>query len=126
MGEQQPPQRVVVTSPRAKVPRAARHTPVRREIDEQSGLGDVYVRSMMRTSLRLGLTVSALVGGVLAVFPPLFGLVPGLRAARVLGVELPWLVLGVLVYPFVMLAGWLYLRRIERREDEFTELVDEC
>ena len=44
---------------------------------------------------------------------------------RVLGVPLPWLLLGVVVYPFLVLLGWLYVRRAERNERDFADLVGE-
>lgn len=118
------PQRVVVTSPRTRAARAPRPSPVRLDIDEQTELGAVYVRSLIRAELRLGLLVSILVGGVLAAVPPLLWLVPALRTVTVLGISLPWLVLGGAVYPFVVLVAWWYVRRAERGEREFTELVE--
>lgn len=41
-----------------------------------------------------------------------------------LGMRLPWLVLGVLVYPALLLGGVLHLRLAERHERDFTELVE--
>ena len=41
-----------------------------------------------------------------------------------LGVPLAWLVLGGLVYPFLFLLGRSYVRRAERNEQDFAELVD--
>ena len=32
--------------------------------------------------------------------------------------------LGGLVYPFLFLLGWSYVRRAERNEQDFAELVD--
>ena len=43
---------------------------------------------------------------------------------QVLGLPLPWLVLGVLVYPALLLGGGVYLRLAERHERDFTELVE--
>ena len=63
----------------------------------------------------LALTVGAL--------PLLFPLCPALREQRLLGVPLPWLLLGVLVYPCLLLLGWRYVRRAERNERDFAELV---
>jgi hypothetical protein len=39
-------------------------------------------------------------------------------------VPLAWLVLGGLVYPFLWLLGRGYVRRAERNEQDFAELVD--
>ncbi len=42
---------------------------------------------------------------------------------QLLGLPLPWLLLGALVYPSLVLAAWLYVRQAERNERDFTELV---
>jgi hypothetical protein len=42
---------------------------------------------------------------------------------HLLGLPLPWLLLGVLVYPALVLAAWLYVRQAERNERDFSELV---
>jgi hypothetical protein len=41
----------------------------------------------------------------------------------VFGLPLPWLLLGVLVYPIVYVAARIYVRHAERIEAEFTEFV---
>lgn len=54
--------------------------------------------------------------------PLIFWLAPGLASVAPLGVPLPWILLGVLAYPFLILLGWLYVRRAERNEAAFAEL----
>ena len=39
---------------------------------------------------------------------------------------LAWLLLGVVVYPWLVLLGWAYVRRAERNERDFAELVSEA
>ncbi|NUO42822.1 MAG: hypothetical protein HOV82_12355, partial [Streptomyces sp.] len=51
--------RVVVTGPPRRTRRASGYYRPRTEIDEQTTLGDTYVRSLMRSQLRAGLTVFA-------------------------------------------------------------------
>ena len=56
-------------------------------------------------------------------------LFPRLKAAHfdeahLLGLPLPWLLLGVLVYPAMLGLGWFYVRQAERNEHDFTDLVD--
>jgi len=41
----------------------------------------------------------------------------------VLGVPLPWLVLGLLIYPALIALGWYAVRSAERTERDFLELV---
>ncbi|MGH3341606.1 MAG: hypothetical protein ACRDPK_01745 [Carbonactinosporaceae bacterium] len=124
MGDDQGARRVVVTNPRTRASRRPRPYPVAREIDEQTELGEVYVRSLVRTQLRLGLLVCAVMGGLLGGLPLLFALLPALREVRVLGIQLPWLLLGVLVYPVLIAAAWYYVRQAERNERDFAELVE--
>ncbi|CCH33613.1 putative membrane protein [Saccharothrix espanaensis DSM 44229] len=124
-GAQRPPtQRVVVTSPRTRAPRAPRPYPASREIDEQSDLGAVYMRSLIRTQRRLGLLLCAVVCGSVAGLPLVFTLVPSVAAQRLFGLPLPWLLLGGLVFPVFVAAGWFYVRQAERGEREFAELVE--
>ncbi len=117
-----PPVRVRVT--RARRP-AARVGPVRvtRDIDEQTALGEVWMRSLVRTQLRLSVSVVGAVLVVLGGLPLAMAVAPQLRSARVAGVALPWLVLGLLVYPLLLLAGWLYVRAAERTERDFATLA---
>ncbi|KAA2261509.1 hypothetical protein F0L68_17195 [Solihabitans fulvus] len=93
--------------------------------DRTSELREVYVRSLIRGQLRRGLIVSAVVAGGLAVVPLLFAFAPALWTVTVFGVGLVWVVLGVAVYPVVLLAGWMYVWRTERGEREFVELVEQ-
>ncbi|MEV5407825.1 hypothetical protein AB0K60_03155 [Thermopolyspora sp. NPDC052614] len=117
------PRRETVTSPRTLAARRPRHSPTR-EIDEQTQLGEVYMRSLVRTQLRLGLFVCTLLGCVVGGLPLLFLLVPGLRELKVLGLPLPWVLLGGLIYPLLVLGGYFYVRSAERNERDFAELVD--
>lgn len=122
-GEAARPRREVVTSPRTTAARHPRY-PVTREIDEQTRLGEVYMRSLVRTQLRLALFVCTVLGCVVGGLPLLFSLVPELREVRLLGVPLPWAVLAGLVYPAFVAGAWLYVRQAERNERHFAELVD--
>lgn len=117
------PRREVVTSPRTLAARRPRY-PLTREIDEQTSLGEVYMRSLLRTQLRLGLFVCTLLGCVIGALPVLFLLFPRLRVVEVLGVPLPWLLLGGLIYPLFVLVGVYYVRSAERNERDFADLVD--
>ena len=112
-----------VTSPRT-VARRPRPTEVGRQIDDQTGLGEVYMHSLIRTQLRLAAGVLGLVLAPLAALPLVFVAAPAVRETTLLGLPLPWMVLAVLVYPSAVVAGWWYAHRAERAEREFTELVD--
>jgi hypothetical protein len=118
------PKRVTVTGPRTKASRRPVRYAVSQDVDQQTELGEVYVRSLMRDLLRAGLFVIVLVGGGLAALPVAFRLWPSLRTVEVLGFELPWLIMAVLVYPVVVFAGWRYMRRADRIERDFANLVE--
>lgn len=98
--------------------------PPTREIDEQTDLGEVYMRSLLRAQLRRGLTVIAVVGVFLTALPVLFAVEPRLAAVRVVTVPLPWLLVGVTVYPLMTAAAWWLVRTAERTERDFTEIVE--
>jgi hypothetical protein len=113
--------RVRVTGP------ARRRTPAARtrDIDAETRLGGIYMRSLLREQLRLAAGVLVALALTLGLLPLLFHLVPDLTGVQVLGLPLPWLLLGVLAYPLLVLLGWLYVRRAERNERDFAELMGE-
>lgn len=117
-----PPPRVRVT----RTPRQSRHEgtrTVRDEIAGTSGLGTTYVSSLMRAQLQLTLGVLALGTLTLGALPLFFALVPTTRAVAVLGLPVLWIVLGLLVYPAVVLVARWYTRTSERIEADFTDVV---
>jgi hypothetical protein len=118
-----PPRRVRVVSPRSRAARAPAARPVRREIDEQTLVGEVYMRSLVRLQLRLAIGVCLIFAVLLGGLPLVLTLEPQLADVHVLGLPLPWLLLGVVVYPVLIAAAWLYVRQAERNERDFSELV---
>jgi hypothetical protein len=115
------PERVRVSGP----PR--RRTPLARASDLDSGtrLGDVYLASLLRDQLRLALGILLVLALTLGTLPLAFHLAPGLAGVTVLGLPLSWLLLGVAVYPALFGLGWVYVRRAERNEQDFAELVSD-
>jgi len=116
----EPPQRVRITGPQSGRPR---RTSVASEIDAQTAVGEIYMRSLMRSQLRLALGVVAVLALTLGALPVLFRIFPGMLTARFVGIPLPWLLLGLVVYPFLVLLAWVYVRRAERNERSFNDLV---
>ncbi|MEU9518914.1 MULTISPECIES: hypothetical protein [unclassified Streptomyces] len=103
---------------RGRHPQASGHYRPRTEIDEQTTLGHTYVRSLMRSQLRAGLTALAVLGLLVGPLPLLFAALPDAR-------HLEWAVLGFGLYaPLVLLARW-YVRRAERNERDFVRLVED-
>lgn len=122
MNEVDRSKRVVVTSPRARATGAAQRGAL--DLDEQTTVGEVYLRSLMRTQLGLALTVCLATLVMVAGLPLMFDLWPATGRARVLGLGVPWLVLGVLAYPALVMGGWAYVRAAERNERRFAALVE--
>jgi hypothetical protein len=118
------PERVRVTGPPRRRT-AGRPAPARtREIDQETRLGEIYMGSLLREQGRLAIGVLVVLFGTLGALPLAFHLWPALAAQRLLGVPLPWLLLGLAVYPFLLLLGWLYVRAAERNERDFADLVE--
>lgn len=118
-----PLQRVRITHPRTE---AVRRTPTRatsREIDEQTQVGAVYMDSLIRSQRRLAVMVCLTITVVLVGTAVLGALVPRFTQLRLLGVPLPWVVLGALVYPLLIAVAAYTVRKAERNERAFTELV---
>jgi hypothetical protein len=120
----EPIARVRITSPRtgARRPRSGRSNAS--DIDALTPLGEVYVKSLMRAQLRLAASVVLLLAATLGVLPVAFRVLP-LDRVHLLGVPLPWLLLGVAVYPWLLWLAWWYVRRAERNEMAFEDLVEQ-
>ena len=115
------PQRVRVTGPpRRQGPRSRTG-----DIDEETRLGGVYLASLLREQLWLAMRIVALLALGIGSLPLVFHLAPGLTDVELLGMPLPWLLLGVVVYPVLVLLGWRYVRSAERNESDFAELLSE-
>ena len=105
-------------------PRRAPSRPIAREIGEQTELGELYLGALIRAQRRLAVWVCLTAAVGLGGLPLLFALVPRIGATHLLGLPLPWLLLGVLVYPFMIVLGWRAVLSAERNEREFAELVE--
>jgi hypothetical protein len=124
MSAQQPARREVVTG----VPRAARrrpgHAPARSEISEQTALGSVYVRSLMRSQLRTALYALGTLVLLVGTLPLLFAFPAAVLGSFSSPEPFVWAALGVAVYPVMWLIARWYVRRAERNERDFTGLVE--
>ena len=118
-----PQKRVRVTSPQSGTPRRGLARPVASEIDEQTRLGELYMATLIRAQWRLSMSVLATTTMMIGGLPLLFLFVPATRTLNVGPIPLPWLILGVLIYPAIWLAGHYYVRASEQIEREFTEFV---
>ncbi|HEX9088721.1 MAG TPA: hypothetical protein VF867_14480 [Arthrobacter sp.] len=120
--------RVRVTAPRSITPgttalQSARSAADSRDAAEESDAGQVFVRSLIRTQLRLGVVVAAGFLLILVAFPLMLGLVPGLAESTIAGLPFDWVLLGVGIYPVVGLSAWLFIRTAARNEARYRDLV---
>jgi hypothetical protein len=117
-----PPSRVRVVL--ADIARDRGVAPTRAELEEQSQIGEALVRGLVRTQLALAMRLAIVVAVGLGGLPLLFAVAPAVARARPFGIALPWLLLGVLAYPFLLVVGTAYVYLAERTEREFADLVE--
>ena len=121
-----PPGRVRVTAPRpGSVAASARLATGGDEDAPTSDIAGVYVRSLIRSQLRLAIVFAIGFVVATALFVLAIALVPELDAAFVFGVPLSWLLLGVGVYPLAITVGGLYVRAATRNESRYRSLTEE-
>ncbi|MFC4944846.1 hypothetical protein [Pseudonocardia sp. GCM10023141] len=101
--------------------------PVRTVVDiqEGTGVGELLRSNLIGSQLTVALRFAVFAGLTLGVLPVLFALVPEIGRISVLGLRLPWLILGVLVYPFLLGLGWWHTRTAERVEQNFADHVQD-
>jgi len=117
-------ERVRVTGPPRRRPRdSAAPSSRARDIDTDTRLGGIYLGSLLRAQLGLAARVLAVLAVTVGAWPLVFHLWPGLASVEVAGVPVAWWVLGVLVYPLLVGLGWWYVRRAERHERDFADLM---
>ncbi|MGH7643640.1 MAG: hypothetical protein ACRENX_11660 [Candidatus Dormibacteria bacterium] len=93
------------------------------EFEEQTEVGEVYLKALMRRQGRLSLGVALTFVGFLLVQPLLAFWWPEWGALRLFGIPVSWLVLGIASYPLLIWLGTIYVRRAEEVDDEFTDLL---
>ena len=92
--------------------------------DEHTEYRAVLLHSLMRAQFGLTLGFIALAVGVLISLPLVASLVPSLAGKHVFGLPLTLAVLGVAVYPVLVIMAIAYVRLAERTERHFLDLVE--
>lgn len=118
-----PPRRVRIVHPRTGAPRRSDPRPVVREINEQTQLGEVYMRALIRSQLRLAILICGSLAVLLGGVALLLAGEPRLADVHLLGIPAPWLILGVLAYPALILLATFTVHQAERNESAFAALV---
>lgn len=105
-------------------------SPVTRSIPSAADLyakgayGETLVRSLIRAQLGVALGVLLPAAAVVITFPILSVLLPNLVKVTVAGVPLTVAVLGVGIYPPLVVLAVLYVRRAARVEERFVALFE--
>lgn len=121
----EPPARVRVTAPGTGAAAAsARRSVARPPADGASAPESVYVRSLIRSQLRLGITYAAGFAIATTLFVLAIVLTPVFDDTFVFGVPLSWLLLAVGVYPLAITVGVLYARAAARNEARYRALTE--
>jgi hypothetical protein len=94
-------------------------------IQESSGVGELLRTNLIGSQLAIALRFAIGAGLTLGLLPLLFAVVPEIGRVEVFGLRLPWLLLGVLVYPFLFGLGLWHTRTAEHLEQNFAETVQD-
>ncbi|MGF1648309.1 MAG: hypothetical protein ACFCVF_15500 [Kineosporiaceae bacterium] len=126
MTADRPPRRVRVTRsiPYGGRPEGAQAAPPPTPPGPADEVARVYDAGLRRALLRWAGVTLAVVALPLFGWPLAVLAVPGLGTAAVAGVPLPWLLLGVGVYPLVWLASRWYVAGAERTEHDYRDTVE--
>ena len=94
------------------------------ELEEQTSYGEELVRQFIRIQLKAAIRLW--LPGVLALacLPALFHFVPQLSQVEVVGVRLPWLILGIVPFPLLFGIGYWFNMIAERNERDFVDMVE--
>ena len=115
------PVRTTVHSTGAVAPRRNNDS---QAFDEHTEYSEVLLHSLMRAQFGLTLGFIALAVGVLISLPLVVTLIPSLATTQVFGIPLTLAVLGVAVYPVLVVIAIAYVRLAERTERHFLDLVE--
>jgi hypothetical protein len=124
MTTHEPPRRQVIrAAPRRPSGRSL--SPVTDDLYQPDAYGRELLTSLMRAQAGVSLAVLVPAISLLALYPLLAVLLPGLASYEVLGLPLTLIILGGGIYPPLVLLGYWYVRRAERLEQRFVELLKE-
>jgi hypothetical protein len=118
------PEHPVRTTVRSTGVVAPRRNSDAQAFDEHTEYSDVLLHSLMRAQFGLTLGFIGLAVGVLISLPLVVSLVPSLADKHVFGLPLTLAVLGVAVYPVLVVIAIAYVRLAERTERHFVDLVE--
>lgn len=91
------------------------------EVQEQTSVGELVMRNLIKRQLRAALLLAGLVVALLGSLPIAAHFSPTFARLTVVGVRLTWLLLGVLPFPLLFGVGYWYHRLAERYERDFVK-----
>jgi hypothetical protein len=118
-----PPREIVRAAARRPSDRAL--SPGRDDLYQPDAYGRELLSSLMRAQAGVSLAVLLPAISLLALYPLLAVLLPSLANLEVVGLPLTLVILGGGIYPPLVLLGYWYVRRAERLEQRFAELLKE-
>jgi fatty acid desaturase len=107
-------ERVRIVHPRTEAASRTPIPPVASSADDP--FDDVSIRSLIRGQARIAVLVTTATAILLGGTAALGGFWSGPR-------YLPWLFLGVLIYPLLIALAWYAVRQSERNEDAFRDVT---
>jgi hypothetical protein len=117
------PRQTVRAAPRRPLDRS--QSPARDDLYQPDAYGRELLSSLIRAQAGVSLAVLLPAISLLALYPLLAVLLPGLATFKVAGLPLTLIILGGGIYPPLVLLGYWYVRRSERLEQRFVELLKE-
>jgi hypothetical protein len=100
-------------------------SPAPDDLYQPDAYGRELLSSLMRAQAGASLAVLLPAITLLALYPLLAVLVPRLASLQVAGLPLTLIILGGGIYPPLVLLGYWYVRKAERLEQRFVELLKE-
>jgi hypothetical protein len=113
------PARVRVTAPRQLAPRSRAPWQRRADPSDESAL---YVLTLIRAQLRLGLVVALCFAVTLALAAICLAVVPLFGELTVLDVPVSWVLQAYGMYPLVVVFALIYVRGARRNEQRYRSL----
>jgi hypothetical protein len=117
------PRRVRVVHPRTDAASRGPLVPAVRADDATTEVDEIYLRSLIRGQARLAVLIGAATAVLLGGVAVLGAVWPEYDRARVAGLPVAWLVLGLGVYPLMITLAWFAVRESERNEEDFRTLA---
>jgi putative solute:sodium symporter small subunit len=115
--------RVTVSHPMTSSVRGPHRGSLSVDARQESAVGEVALRSMMRAQLRLAARWFIALMVLLGTMVTVLSVVPAVHSYRLVGIPLAWWLLGVGCFPVF---GWIavrYVRSVEALEQRFNALV---